>query len=186
MGRLTEQIQQKIHSELLPWAPFLEARLKTESLLSVDKRYTKDKAMGLDIYPDEPNIFSAFAICPPGKSKGRYYRARPLSRARGSAWPGLFHQKRQTGPALAPEYQNRASSRFGEIPGPDRIRLNSLGKTRRFSLKRGPHRKGPHPGLPHRHRLGRLHHGRYKISSAGGQRPCRVYSMGPQSKRRRS
>ena len=48
MGRLTEQIQQKIHSELLPWAPFPEARLKTESLLSVDKRYTKDKAMGLD------------------------------------------------------------------------------------------------------------------------------------------
>lgn len=38
MGRLTEQIQQKIHSELLPWAPFPEARLKTESLLSVDKR----------------------------------------------------------------------------------------------------------------------------------------------------
>lgn len=69
MGRLTEQIQQKIHSELLPWAPFLEARLKTESLLSVDKRYTKDKAMGLDIYPDEPNIFSAFAICPPEKVK---------------------------------------------------------------------------------------------------------------------
>lgn len=69
MGRLTEQIQQKIHSELLPWAPFPEARLKTESFLSVDKRYTKDKAMGLDIYPDEPNIFSAFAICPPEKVK---------------------------------------------------------------------------------------------------------------------
>lgn len=69
MGRLTEQIQQKLHGELLPWAPFFEAQLKTESLLSVDKRYTKDKAMGLDIYPEEPDIFSAFALCPPEKVK---------------------------------------------------------------------------------------------------------------------
>ena len=69
MGRLKELLVQKLDAELASWKPFFKSQIKTRNFAVIDEAYTRDKLAGYTIYPEEPDIFSAFALTAPEKAK---------------------------------------------------------------------------------------------------------------------
>ena len=69
MGRLKELLVQKLDAELASWKPFFKSQIKTRNFAVIDEAYTRDKLAGYTIYPEELDIFSAFALTAPEKAK---------------------------------------------------------------------------------------------------------------------
>lgn len=69
MGQLKDLVQKQLQTSLTPWAMFLEPYMNTQNFKIIDKAYTNAKLAGCVVYPEEPDIFAAFAATPPEKVK---------------------------------------------------------------------------------------------------------------------